>query len=57
MTHIPTISESPPKDSDPDDSRENSFFRLHNCYRCDNGNFRCSNGNPHQCDYPQARND
>jgi hypothetical protein len=50
MTHIPTISESPPKDSE-------DIFRDHNCYRCDNGNHRCVNYDPRRCEYLQARND
>ncbi len=33
------------------------IFLDHSCYRCKDGEKACIRGNPHQCDYPHARND
>lgn len=33
------------------------MFRLHNCWRCDNGAKPCAQGAPNLCEYPRARND
>lgn len=41
---------------DPDYSRE-GIFQTHNCYECEHGKKPCPYGNPHQCEYPHARND
>ena len=40
----------------PDYARE-GIFRDHNCWKCNSGANPCATGNPHQCEYPHARND
>ena len=49
-----TITSSDPRD--PDYTRVGMFV-LHNCSRCKDGREPCIAGNPHQCEYPHARND
>ena len=41
---------------DPDHTRV-GIFVLHNCWRCKDGRELCVVSNPHQCEYPHARND
>lgn len=41
---------------DPDYSRK-GIFQTHNCWKCDSGKKPCAHGNPHNCEYPHARND
>jgi len=45
-----------PDPRDPDYTRVGMFV-LHNCSRCKDGREPCIAGNPHQCEYPHARND
>ena len=33
------------------------MFRDHSCWKCLDGKKPCVVGNPHQCEYPHARND
>lgn len=49
-----TITSPDPRD--PDHTRI-GIFVLHNCWRCKDGRTPCVVGNPHQCEYPHARND
>ena len=49
-----TITSPDPRD--PDYTRVGMFV-LHNCSRCKDGREPCIAGNPHQCEYPHARND
>lgn len=41
---------------DPDYTKE-GIFQYHRCWKCNDGEKPCVNGNPRQCDYPHARND
>ena len=38
-------------------SKGHGIFRDHSCWKCQDGQKLCVNGNPDQCDYPHARND
>lgn len=49
-----TITSPDPRD--PDHTRIGMFV-LHNCWHCKDGREPCVAGNPHQCEYPHARND
>lgn len=45
-----------PDPRDPDYSRP-GIFATHNCWKCQSGKMPCKSGNPHDCEYPHARND
>jgi len=45
-----------PDPRDPDYTRV-GIFVLHNCWKCADGRQPCCVGDPHQCEYPHARND
>lgn len=51
-----TLQERMEEAMGPDNTKE-GIFRNHRCWRCDDGRFLCTEGNPRQCDYPRARND
>ena len=38
-------------------SQPSGMFRDHSCWKCGDGERPCITGNPHQCEYPHARND
>lgn len=42
------------RDADP---TKTGMFVLHRCWKCNDGEKPCVVGEPHQCEYPRARND
>ena len=45
-----------PDPRDPDHSRS-GIFVYHNCWKCNDGQKPCANGNASRCEYPHARDD
>lgn len=41
---------------DPDPTKQ-GIFTDHRCWMCQDGNLKCAQGNPRNCEYPRARND
>lgn len=40
-----------------DDPSKYGIFRNHRCWKCNDGERPCAQGDPSLCEYPRARND